>query len=57
MIEPNLAAASTRDLLEELARRGEAAPGPDGHWLADAADQLLFNLRTAVLDYRPVEET
>lgn len=52
---PDLALASTRELLEELARRGEAGPEPDGNWLAYVADQLPLQLRTAVLDDRTVE--
>lgn len=51
---PNLAAATTRDLLGELRARGETIGDFPGERLASRADGLLRYLPDALLDYRAV---
>lgn len=55
--EPHLAAATTRELLEELRARGEVGrDGPFKTWLlAEVALSLLGHYPPALLDYRTVD--
>lgn len=56
--EPNLAGATTRELLEELVARGDKELRPHrsaGARLGNACEGLLRELPDAVLDCRTVE--